>query len=223
VICDVRYYLGNVCIFEGILHIFAHEIRCFPYFIRPFNGVELQCLMVKFGASFNNWFLKWFIARYLIFFGIVAMESLLEHIDVIYAAILQDRILSYSDKVGDCLIWQKSISSNGYPQLKVTIKTWGSRPVPVHRLHYMLHHKQHIAYDEENEISHLCHNPLCIEINHLSLEPHSINLERKECKITGSCRKHNNFPDCVICKSYVIIVKDLPYFFYIFVNMFLIP
>ena len=51
--------------------------------------------------------------------------------------------------------------------------------------------------DAQYDVSHLCHNTLCINYHHLSREPHLVNNSRKECKTQGHCLGHDIFPACV--------------------------
>ena len=48
------------------------------------------------------------------------------------------------------------------------------------------------------EVSHLCHNTVCLNMNHLSYEPRSINLSRKTCKLANDCSGHGIFPNCML-------------------------
>ena len=48
-----------------------------------------------------------------------------------------------------------------------------------------------------NVISHLCHEPTCVNISHLNLEPQSINNKRKACRSTRVCKGHTGQPNCI--------------------------
>ena len=53
------------------------------------------------------------------------------------------------------------------------------------------------------DVSHLCHNKLCIQPNHLSLENRATNCRRKRCVSAGVCRRHPKgdgtfYPDCIL-------------------------
>ena len=50
----------------------------------------------------------------------------------------------------------------------------------VHRLAYMLHHKEW-ELPPDMHCSHLCHNSLCINVNHLILETPFVNGNRRQC------------------------------------------
>ena len=45
------------------------------------------------------------------------------------------------------------------------------------------------------EFSHRCHKTKCVKLDHLSLEPHSINLHRKTCKKLRFCSQDHNIMD----------------------------
>jgi hypothetical protein len=52
--------------------------------------------------------------------------------------------------------------------------------------------------DLVGEISHLCHNSLCVNPAHLCLEPHHVNQHRSTCVGRGHCYSHPGFPDCLL-------------------------
>lgn len=73
-----------------------------------------------------------------------------------------------------------------------------------HRLAYMLSVKilkndlPHVnEHGERLDVSHICHNPICIRPQHLILETHTINMERMGCKMRGICTK-GHFPYCLL-------------------------
>lgn len=78
-----------------------------------------------------------------------------------------------------------------------------SRQYGVHQLALMIHMnilefpKTHIKM----HVSHLCHNKLCCNPEHLSYEPQSINNNRQNCE-PSKCRHHSirdtQYPDCII-------------------------
>jgi hypothetical protein len=47
-------------------------------------------------------------------------------------------------------------------------------------------------------ISHLCHKPLCLNINHLHQESMRVNNIRRNCKRVGQCIGHPGHPNCII-------------------------
>ena len=55
-----------------------------------------------------------------------------------------------------------------------------------------------IHIPKQFEVSHLCHRSLCIEMSHLSVEPHHINNNRIHCKTLNKCTGHAPFADCLL-------------------------
>ena len=81
--------------------------------------------------------------------------------------------------LGNCHLWLRDQSR--YP------KYWVShlqRQIPVHKLVFFLY-RGRIPVFEGDEVSHLCGNERCCNVNHLTIEPHEINMERKKCHGTG--------------------------------------
>jgi len=52
----------------------------------------------------------------------------------------------------------------------------------------------------EIDLSHLCHNPKCFLPEHLVFEPTEINIARNDCNPIETCKKHGEYPDCIIQK-----------------------
>ena len=123
-------------------------------------------------------------------------EELMLVLSQTYKENLQKRISVSLERNGQCLLWRKSTGSAGYPQIKVTAQGWGSRPVAIHRLVYLLHY----GYKQMTglHVSHLCHNKLCCEPEHLTLEPGAVNSQRILCKSEGQCHGHSNYPGCLL-------------------------
>lgn len=74
-----------------------------------------------------------------------------------------------------------------------------------HRLAYMIKHRltryDMPQIDENNnkvECSHICHQTLCVNPEHILIEPHAINQDRLHCKNQGHCSKSHK-PHCLIC------------------------
>lgn len=74
-----------------------------------------------------------------------------------------------------------------------------------HRLAYMIKHRltryDMPQIDENNnkvECSHICHQTLCVNPEHILIEPHAINQDRLHCKNQGHCSKSHK-PYCLIC------------------------
>ena len=105
-----------------------------------------------------------------------------------------------------CVEWGGSKKGNsGYGFQVVKWPGGEEKREAAHRLAYMIRHR--IArydmprLDENNnklECSHLCHNTLCVNADHIVVEPHAINQERIHCKNQGHCSKCHK-PYCLIC------------------------
>ena len=70
----------------------------------------------------------------------------------------------------------------------------------VSRLIYSFKKNVIIGGDDDSyqlEVSHICHNTRCVNIDHLSLEPHIINELRRSCKLNGFCHKRHIMDDVV--------------------------
>ena len=124
-----------------------------------------------------------------------------------YLMILQTKI-DYSSGNMDCMLYDRKFSlltlrtSNHtveYGRQKLTFKNGKSVFVTAHRAMYMCI-KQISCLPRNFEISHLCHNSRCIRPDHLSIEPHHINMERLRCTHTlpRHCLHHGVYPDCII-------------------------
>jgi hypothetical protein len=102
-----------------------------------------------------------------------------------------------------CMFWNGAVSK-GYGIQKLTLPDHTQIVRTAHRILYMCHIKS-IDIDKKMDVSHLCHQKLCININHLHLEPHDTNMSRRECQIAGHCiarLKHNPpciFPENPVC------------------------
>ena len=97
--------------------------------------------------------------------------------------------------VDSCHIWYGSTNLDGYAIIKVMFR--GKRQTfTVHRLQYFLANNCAFS-DHSYHVSHLCHKKLCINIEHLSLEPGHINVERNTCKNLRACKGHDGFKNCI--------------------------
>ena len=111
-----------------------------------------------------------------------------------------------------CLLWtgakwqggQYGFTSNPFSLLNDSIP----RRIGVHYLSYIMTHK--ISYPDGElpridgnsntiNISHLCHNLLCVNPDHLTLESQAINNERNMCKGWSRCDFHK--PLCLLSIS----------------------
>lgn len=84
----------------------------------------------------------------------------------------------------------------GYKYIKLPHQQRKSRQY-VHRLAYMLKIGRY-QLPRAHDVSHLCHNSLCVNSAHLVLEPHDINNTRIHCVKTGECHGHQQYKDCLL-------------------------
>lgn len=100
-----------------------------------------------------------------------------------------------------CVLWDgPKVTKNGieygYKYIKPPFKRLKSREY-THRLSFM--QKTHnYQLPRPFDVSHLCHNSLCINPNHLALEPHHINNNRIHCINSNRCFGHAPYKNCLL-------------------------
>jgi len=110
---------------------------------------------------------------------------------------------------GQCLLWTGTRcrlaggSESQYGIIYAKCKQLGGgglgwRSMRVHRFAYMLHVKSELS--PEMHCSHLCHNSLCINVDHLILETPFVNGNRKLCAREKKCIGHAQSPPCIFFK-----------------------
>ena len=114
-----------------------------------------------------------------------------------------------------CVLWTGATTQSGYGKLKIAWRQPDGATVSkierAQRIVYMI--KLQITVKAEFpvstvmmdgsiqplEVSHLCHTRLCVNPDHLSLEPRCINQEREHCRNQGVCAgQHDGHPDCLV-------------------------
>ena len=113
------------------------------------------------------------------------------------------RVESRTELQEGCMVWQGMARKHGYPQMKLgahIAKVTGSpnKAYNPARILYSVHHNEILFKYSNNRLSHLCHNKLCCSIEHLTLEPLAINIQRNTCMREGTCVGHGNQPNCKI-------------------------
>ena len=108
-----------------------------------------------------------------------------------------------TEEEGGCLVWQGSrrggskrqriVGGCPYGQMRVS---WGegSALVYVHQLAYAVH--VGFVPGPPLQVSHLCHNCLCVNVAHLVAEEGSYNRGRMVCREAGYCIGHQ--PPCLL-------------------------
>ena len=98
------------------------------------------------------------------------------------------------EHLNGCYIW-KGASPKGYGVLSFSFR--GKKfKLKAHRVVYYLGFNQPLS--PKMHVSHVCHNKLCVNIQHLSYEPQKINNNRQICAHEGICYGHYGFLDCKI-------------------------
>lgn len=108
--------------------------------------------------------------------------------------------------VDSCILWVGCRDRYGYGIKRVTWPEGEMFLERVHRVSYMLKHR--ILKNDmlklspegfELDVSHLCHNKLCINSLHLALEPHTMNISRVYCMKGGHCFG-GHLPPCLFLR-----------------------
>jgi len=111
--------------------------------------------------------------------------------------ILENSVISAEN--GTCRIWQGPLTKNGKYGL-ISFRDprdlkWKKKHA--HRLSFMVFEKK-IDIRSDMDCSHLCHNSLCVNVNHISLEHHFINNNRQYCLNSNLCYGHVGFRNCML-------------------------
>jgi hypothetical protein len=90
-----------------------------------------------------------------------------------------------------CHMWTAAHSGD-YGVMKVQWPGCKKKLGYAHRISFILSHLNAFpTYNPVNNISHLCHNPLCVNPEHLSHEPYTVNARRKNCHDSGRCSNNH--------------------------------
>ncbi|MBV2113355.1 MAG: hypothetical protein KUF82_20580 [Candidatus Thiodiazotropha sp. (ex Ctena orbiculata)] len=104
---------------------------------------------------------------------------------------------SIRSKNGECVLWARKMQKTGYGAVKYKCPVTGQwKCTTAHRLSFMVA-TRHLDIGDK-DVSHLCHNALCIRADHLSAEPHDLNCERVKCVNRGKCQGHGEYPLCLL-------------------------
>ena len=117
---------------------------------------------------------------------------------------LMIRIRARCEKSGNsqgCELWTGG-KTGGYGRMRVRYPDGTCRIEYVSRLIYKCQIRSTCtphADDKGNplDVSHLCHNSLCVVAHHLVLETHDINMERVHCNNQQLCTG-NHMPNCIL-------------------------
>ncbi len=108
---------------------------------------------------------------------------------------IQGKCNAVPDNLG-CILWEGGIKQHGgYGVLKVKFPGGTFRVLHAHRLRYMCHVRT-VHLPAEHDVSHTCHNVLCMNIQHLVCEHHNTNMARLGCRSDGVCSGAHH-PPCI--------------------------
>jgi hypothetical protein len=116
-----------------------------------------------------------------------------------YSKKLEDN--SHLSVNGECTIWNGYFRLRRRHQYGETKAMWPGQTgrqvkLSVHRLAYFLSHPEQIGMP--GDCSHMCHNTLCINADHIGLEPSRINKKRQTCVSTNICPGHAPYSQCLL-------------------------
>lgn len=100
---------------------------------------------------------------------------------------------------GACTVWQgatKGSLPGNYGVINITLQNGKRTVMNVHRVAKCIEERKLI--DKQFDVSHLCHNKVCINVEHLSIEPHCVNNNRQNCRSKGFCSEHKPFSNCML-------------------------
>lgn len=107
---------------------------------------------------------------------------------------LKSKLFRFNN-INGCHIWYGTSNADGYGIIRPTFRG-KKQNFTVHRLQYFLANDCKFS-DISYHVSHLCHTKKCLNIDHLSLEPVIVNIERNQCKRFGTCQEHKGFKNCI--------------------------
>ena len=109
-------------------------------------------------------------------------------------------VLSVND---ECMLFKgSSRDKEGYGRMRYSVPGIGrQKETSVHRMSKMLECRNLTL--GEGDASHICHNKLCINPKHISIETNIVNNNRKACVASGRCQGHpkadgNFYPECLL-------------------------
>lgn len=102
-----------------------------------------------------------------------------------------------------CRIWQGQLAVRGGVNYGIQKVAWlpgvlfnAPQKMYAHRIAYMCSNRT-TDIPPGFDISHRCHNSVCVEASHLSCEPHTVNNNRIHCRNFGGCLGHGVYASCI--------------------------
>lgn len=145
------------------------------------------------------------IDTWLDFFQLFEMETV--DVEAILSKIFDKCVDNYGKF--DCLIWTGATFNGRYGRIRNPFARYANQPsfVRTHRLVYLLQHIEqhrdltlpHVDAEGHNiDISHVCHNKLCVRGQHLTMETHMANCSRRDCVQASRCVNPQHNPPCLV-------------------------
>ena len=94
-----------------------------------------------------------------------------------------------------CKIWTGQKFRNGYGVFAIRFRGRDYRLL-AHRVMYFISN-DFLALPAGPHVSHLCHNKVCVNFEHLSLEAANVNNTRKTCLNKRKCTGHDFYASCI--------------------------
>ncbi len=124
-----------------------------------------------------------------------------------WVAFYQEKLKSFSRPCESCKceLWTGTRERKkrvNYGQIHAKVRSdgeWLYRTMKAHRLQYMLEKKSPDQMRDKKHVSHRCFSHLCINPDHLSHEPASVNSSRKKCQVKKRCDGHQGYENCIFC------------------------
>ena len=116
---------------------------------------------------------------------------------------LMERSIDTGNRHG-CRLWTGALTSGGYGRMAVRWSPGVRTDERVHKVDCMIKYRctrdTFPGYDLQGkrvEVSHLCHQKLCVNPAHLVVERHEVNQARIHCVAQGHC-SNDHVPACII-------------------------
>jgi hypothetical protein len=109
------------------------------------------------------------------------------------------KLLWKSHESGSCRVWNGA-TANGYGRQRAVLPGGKVQTFGAHRCAYIIKSGSITIPTQQGkqnlEVSHLCHNKLCINQEHLVLETQAVNASRNRCALLKHCTQRHS-PRCV--------------------------
>ena len=94
-----------------------------------------------------------------------------------------------------CRLWTGRVDRYGYGVFTIRFRGRNYH-LSAHKIMYFIL-SGYTIINRNLHVSHVCHNKLCVNFFHLSLESSQINHSRNKCKRNKHCHGHGTYVDCV--------------------------